>query len=88
VKRVQVRISGRVQGVGFRVYLRHRARLLGVAGSVRNRGDGTVEATFEGDDDAVDALVRWCEHGPSGARVDKVDVTLEEPSGLKGFSVG
>jgi acylphosphatase len=67
--------------------MQERARSLGVAGYVRNRRDGAVEAVLEGGDDAIDALVRWCGRGPAGARVDDVDVVEEEPRGELGFSV-
>jgi acylphosphatase len=80
-------VAGRVQGVFFRVETADRARSLGLAGSVRNRPDGAVEAVFEGNEDRVDALVRWCERGPAGARVDTVNVELEEPVGERGFSI-
>ena len=52
-----------------------------------NRPDGAVEAVFEGDRDAVDALVEFCGHGPRGADVDSVDEASEEPEGLSGFEV-
>jgi acylphosphatase len=58
-----------------------------VAGWVTNRDDGAVEAVFEGDDDAVEALVDFCRSGPSKADVERVDVEEEEPEGLDGFSV-
>jgi acylphosphatase len=58
-----------------------------VAGWVANRGDGSVEAVFEGDADAVEELVAFCRSGPSRADVRDVDVTEEEPEGLDGFSV-
>jgi acylphosphatase len=73
-KAVDVTVSGRVQGVAFRAYAQHEARRLGVTGWVRNEPDGSVAAHFEGDADAVDALVRWCHHGPRLARVERVDV--------------
>jgi acylphosphatase len=87
VKRVRVIVAGRVQGVFFRVETADRARSLGLAGSVRNRPDGAVEAVFEGNEDRVDALVRWCARGPAGARVDIVNVEPEEPLGERGFSI-
>jgi len=59
----------------------------GAAGWVRNRGDGNVEAVFEGDPDAVDAMVRWCMEGPRGAEIDGVDVFEEVPEGLRGFTI-
>ena len=85
--RRRVVVHGRVQGVFFRDSVRQRARALGVDGLVRNRPDGTVEAVFEGPPDAVDALVRFCETGPRGARVSRVEVAEEPPEGLDGFGI-
>jgi acylphosphatase len=87
VTRRHVIVSGRVQGVFFRDSVRERAEAEGVAGWVTNRDDGAVEAVFEGEDDAVQALVAFCGEGPSRADVDDVDVSEEEPEGLDGFSV-
>jgi acylphosphatase len=77
---------GDVQGVGFRYSLARRAESRGVVGSVANRADGSVEVVLEGEPDAVESLVRWCEQGPPGARVDRVEVSEEEPQGLRGFA--
>lgn len=85
--RRRVVVHGRVQGVFFRDSVRQRAHARGVHGGVRNRADGAVEAVFEGPPDAVDALVRFCETGPSGARVRHVEVAEETPEGLDGFEV-
>jgi len=85
--RRRVIVSGIVQGVGFRVSAARAARTRGVAGWVRNRGDGTVEAAFEGDDDGVASLVDWCRRGPRGAVVDHVRVFDEEPEGLDSFDI-
>ena len=77
-----------VQGVYFRHSTRERARELGLAGWIRNRSDGAVEAVFQGPAEAVDAMIHWCRRGPPGARVAAVEVTEEasdEP--LAGFSV-
>jgi acylphosphatase len=83
----RVVVHGFVQGVGFRYSALHMARRRGVAGWVKNRGDGTVEAIFEGACDDVDAIVRWCESGPRGAEVSEVEV-LEAPlAGLSGFEI-
>jgi acylphosphatase len=68
----QIRVSGRVQGVGFRYALRDEARRLGVRGWVRNRADGSVEALLSGDEAAVSALVAWAQRGPRAARVQSV----------------
>jgi len=78
-------VTGRVQGVGFRVYTVDEAEVRGVAGWVRNTPDGRVEAVFEGERAAVEAMVEWCRKGPRAARVGSVDVTWEEPIGEVGF---
>jgi acylphosphatase len=80
-------VTGRVQGVWFRESCRQEAEALGASGWVRNRDDGTVEAVFEGPPAVVDRLVSWCHEGPPRARVDRVDVTLEEPVGEQRFAV-
>jgi acylphosphatase len=80
-------VGGHVQGVFFRDSLRRLAQQHGVAGWVRNTWDGTVEATLEGDEDAVERLVDFCREGPRGARVERVDVEDEPVEGLSGFRV-
>jgi acylphosphatase len=85
--RARVRVTGFVQGVGFRYALQARARSLGVAGWVRNERDGSVAAVLEGPRDHVESVVRWCGRGPSGADVDAVETVWQEPEGLTGFSV-
>lgn len=87
VVRRRVVVRGRVQGVFFRDSCRREARRRGLAGWVSNRPDGAVEAVFEGEPEAVTALVDWCERGPRGADVDGVDAREEEPEGLSGFDV-
>jgi acylphosphatase len=85
--RRRVVVHGRVQGVFFRDSTRRLARQHGVGGWVANRWDGTVEAVFEGDRNAVERLVRYAHEGPRGAEVARVEVFDEEPEGLEGFSV-
>ena len=80
-------VSGRVQGVFFRDSVRERARAHGVSGWVRNRSDGALEAVLEGPPEAVERVVRYLRMGPSGARVDEVQLSDEEPEGIGGFSV-
>jgi acylphosphatase len=85
--RAEVVVRGDVQGVGFRYAARSRAASLGLDGWVGNERDGTVRAVFEGRRDAVESMVGWCRRGPSGARVDDVEVAWEEPRGERGFAV-
>ena len=68
-------VTGRVQGVGFRYEMQREARKHGVAGWVRNRNDGSVEAVIQGEQDAVEAVIAWARHGPRSARVTDVQVT-------------
>jgi acylphosphatase len=73
--------------VWFRDSCRERARAAGVAGWVRNRGDGAVEGEFEGSASAVDEVVTWCKTGPPRARVDNVEVTTIPATGEQNFHV-
>ena len=84
---VEVSVTGLVQGVFFRAEAQREADRLGVAGWVRNEPDGSVAAHFEGQPDAVEAMVAWCREGPRRARVEGVDVRDAEPTGAKGFDV-
>ena len=68
-------VKGDVQGVGFRWFTLRAARRLGVAGTVRNLADGTVEAIAEGSPDAIDKFRRELERGPSHAQVTSVEAT-------------
>jgi acylphosphatase len=85
--RRRVIVHGSVQGVGFRVSVARAAETRRLCGWVRNCEDGTVEAVFEGDEEAVEALVRYCEYGSSGANVSHVVAVVEEPEGLSGFEI-
>jgi acylphosphatase len=75
-------VSGRVQGVGFRYFTQDTALREGVTGWVRNLPDGRVEALVEGDVEAVTRVERALRRGPRGARVDRVYVDDEDPTGL------
>ncbi len=72
-KTLHSRVSGMVQGVGFRYSAVHQARRLGLAGYVRNLWDGTVEVVAEGREVQLQQLERWLHHGPPGAIVRRVD---------------
>jgi acylphosphatase len=73
----QVRVTGRVQGVGYRAWVEHQARNHDLEGWVRNRRDGSVEALFAGPQNLVTEMVARCRRGPSSARVENV---TEEPA--------
>ena len=84
-KTLRLRITGRVQGVGYRAWIEHRAKRYGLQGWVRNRRDGSVEAVFEGTEDVVTNMVASCRRGPSSARVDDVaeETAPEDTLGLR-----
>ncbi|NJQ07098.1 acylphosphatase [Streptomyces lonarensis] len=85
--RRHVLVTGRVQGVFYRDSCRREARAAGVTGWVRNLPDGRVEATFEGDPQAVDSLLEWAQRGPEAAVVDHMTVNDEQPVGDTEFVV-
>jgi acylphosphatase len=80
-KRVQMVISGRVQGVYFRASAQREARQLGVTGYIRNRPDGSVEIIAEGEEDLIKGLSLWVQKGPTTARVDKVETRWRSYTG-------
>ena len=88
MKRLHLKIYGRVQGVYFRSSARDQALALGLSGWAENMPDGTVETVAEGGEEQLQKYIKWCKVGPAAARVDKVEETWEEPTGeFKGFSV-
>jgi acylphosphatase len=87
VIRRRIVVNGYVQGVFFRDSVRRLAVRSEVDGWIRNNPDGSVEAVFEGEPEAVERLVSFCRQGPRGADVDSVDVHEEDVAGLEGFSI-
>lgn len=85
--RAHVWISGRVQGVAYRVSTAKIATHLGLKGWVRNLPDGRVEAVFEGEETAIEAMVRWCQDGPPEAIVEQVKASYEAVEGLQSFNI-
>ncbi|MBS7615309.1 acylphosphatase [Candidatus Bathyarchaeota archaeon] len=79
--RAHVFVREFVQGVFFRYETRTKALQHKVTGWVKNLRDGRVEAVFEGEKEAVEAMIDFCRHGPPGATVTGVDVLWEEPTG-------
>ena len=85
--RRRVTVRGRVQGVFFRESVRRAAASRGVSGWIANRADGSVEAVFEGEPDAVERMVALSREGPRGARVAHVEVVAEPAEGISGFAI-
>ena len=86
MRSVRLRITGRVQGVGYRAWAMDTARRLELRGWVRNRADGSVEALVIGEDATVAAMIEACREGPLAARVADVAVSEAEDDGSFGFS--
>ena len=84
---VRLRIEGRVQGVGYRMFVERNATALDLDGWVRNRRDGGVEAVVSGSADAVGELITRCRAGPPASRVDRVEVLTEDDAVSPGFGV-
>lgn len=85
--RAHVRVSGLVQGVGYRWSTWRQASQLELSGWVRNRRDGRVEAVFEGEPARIEAMLHWCQQGPPSAQVTHVDVEIEPVENLHGFEI-
>jgi acylphosphatase len=80
-KRIHLVVRGRVQGVFFRASAQREAKRLGLTGWVKNRPDGGVEIVAEGEEDQVKDLLAWSQHGPSTARVEKIDTRWRSYTG-------
>ena len=81
IKRVHIIVKGRVQGVGFRYFVRIKAKILGLKGYVRNCEDGTVEVVAEGDEDNIKKLIEFCKVGPPLATVLDLTYNYSSPTG-------
>jgi acylphosphatase len=79
--RAHIIVSGTVQGVFFRQNTKRQAQSRGVFGWVKNTLDGNVEAVFEGEETSVKEIVDYCRHGPSFAKVEKIEVDYEPYKG-------
>ena len=81
-------ISGRVQGVFYRASAKEKAEELGLTGWVRNKSDGTVEACFEGEENKVKDMIKWCHQGPRFSKVKNVEVVFKDDlNHYKNFNV-
>ena len=86
--RAHVIIHGKVQGVCFRIETQRTAKRVGLAGWVKNRHDGTVEAIFEGEKKRVDQAIEWCRGGPSLSVVSNIEIAWEAFAGeFKDFEI-
>ena len=86
--RVHFRVYGEVQNVGFRYFIHRKASSAGIFGWVKNLEDGSVEAVFEGEKAVVNSVVEDCKKGPKLAKIEKVDIQSEAPTGeFTGFEV-
>jgi len=87
MRRINIFIYGYIQGVFFRANIKELALRLKINGWVRNNLDGAVEAVFEGDDKDIEKMLSYCNKGPVGSKVDKVNVKEEEVEYERGFEV-
>lgn len=86
--RLEIVVIGRVQGVWFRASTREEARRLGLGGWVRNLPNGSVEAVFEGEEEALQRMLAWCRVGPPGAQVARTEESWGAATGgVEGFSI-
>ena len=88
MKRIILKIYGRVQGVFFRDSTRRKARQLGLTGWVSNESNGTVKIVAEGEEGKLEELIKWCYNGNRLTRVDKIDIQWQEATGqFEGFEI-
>ncbi|MGC8767804.1 acylphosphatase [Calditerrivibrio sp.] len=74
MQRLNLKVYGRVQGVGFRAYVLNKARELGLSGFVKNMPDGTVFIDAQGEEEVLNKLIEYVKIGPSMSRVEKVEI--------------
>jgi len=87
IKAYQIKVTGLVQGVGFRFYTKQEAEKLGVFGDVRNQEDGTVLINVVGEKDKITSFLKWCHVGPDSSRVDRLDYNEVELFMADGFLI-
>lgn len=87
IRHLDIKIYGRVIGVGFRWSAKEQADKLGVSGFIRNAGEDYIEAEAEAEEAKLDEFLQWCRKGPFWAKVEKVDVKKSGVKGFKDFTV-
>jgi len=83
----RIRVTGKVQNVGFRYYTSKTANEFNISGFVTNKTDGSVYIEAEGEADAIEAFLHWCKQGPQWARVERFDIQEQPVMGFEGFKV-
>jgi acylphosphatase len=87
MKHLNIKITGRVQGVFFRVRAKEKADELGLAGAVWNAPDGSVRAEVEGDEPAINAFLAWCREGSPSTDIERVEAGEGGVRGMSGFVI-
>lgn len=82
-----IKVTGRVQGVGFRFYTRKTALELGISGFVKNMRDGSVYVEAEGEPDRMETFIEWVRKGPEWAHVDDISLQEKPEDGFEGFDI-
>jgi len=86
-KHIDIRITGKVQGVSFRATTKAVADQMGIRGMVRNEKDGTLYLEAEGDNTLLEVFVEWCNEGPDRAKIENVEVTPGELKNYQNFEI-
>ena len=88
IRKVKILVSGRVQGVYFRLFTQNKAKHFDIKGSAKNLPDGRVEIIAEADNMTIEKFIKWCHKGPVTARVDHVEITeLQHDEALTSFEI-
>ena len=87
IKHYEIKVYGRVQGVGFRYAARNKARELNLKGWVENLPDGSVRSAIQGGDSDCGAFIRWCRNGTGYSWVERVEISELEPAEFRGFEI-
>lgn len=87
MKHINIRITGKVQGVSFRATTKAIADQMGVKGMIRNEKDGSVYIEAEGDDVSLEVFQEWCHEGPDRAKIENIEVTPDEVKNYRNFEV-
>lgn len=88
MRKVKILVSGRVQGVYFRLFTQNKAKHFGIKGSAKNLADGRVEIIAEAEDAVIEKFIKWCSKGPITARVDQIEIAeLSSDEVLTAFEI-